>query len=386
MMHTLRSEAMKRRCNRWIGRMPAMIVPLFLLLGMLAGGGMVRADDAPQYGIRPEKPGPDPASNGYFILKAQPGATLHDAVVVVNPGTVPVKMFLYPVDATTSQGGGAVYMNSTDPRQDVGAWITLEQNEVDVAPQKQVTVGFKIAVPNETRSGQRLGGIAAQYVPGAPVAAATGGPQSGGFGITTVTRALTAVLLTIGDAPLVPSLKITGAQVAQVEGLPTLTLGIQNDGTALVKPKGAITVTDAAGATVLTNQFAIDTLVPQTTIAYPVQADPPATPGTYKVHATLDFGGSTPAAYYGSFVVAAQPMPTAVPAGRTRPGQATTVAGANAPNGAASAPGATSSMPVPTSSGMSPLMPILSGLAGALAIAVVGLGVMMVRSRKRQQP
>jgi hypothetical protein len=201
-----------------------------------------------------------------------------------------------------------------------------------------------------------------------------------------VTRALTAVLLTIGDAPLVPSLKITGAQVAQVEGLPTLTLGIQNNGTALVKPKGAITVTDAAGATVLTNQFAIDTLVPQTTIAYPVQADPPVTPGTYKVHATLDFGGSTPAAYDGSFVVAAQPMPTAVPAGRTRPGQATTVAGANAPNGAVNAPGATSSMPVPTSSGMSPLMPILSGLAGALAIAVVGLGVMMVRSRKRQQP
>jgi hypothetical protein len=377
---------MKRRCNRWIGRVPAMIAPLFLLLGMLAGGGTVRADDAPQFGIRPATPGADPASSGYFILKAQPGATLHNAVVVANPGTVPVKMLLYPVDASTSQGGGAAYMSNSDPRKDVGAWITLEQTEVDVAPQKQVTVGFTIAVPQETRSGQRLGGIAAQYEPGTTGAAAAGGPQSGGFGITTVTRALTAVLLTIGDAPLVPSLKITGAQIAQVEGLPTITLGIQNDGTALVKPKGAVTVTDAAGATVLSNQFAIDTLVPQTTIAYPVQADPPATPGTYKVHATLDFGGNAPAVYDGSFVVAALPTPTAVPAGRARPGQATPVAGANAPNGAANAPGVTISAPVPISGGMSFLVPILSGLAGALAIAVVGLGVMMVRSRKRQQP
>jgi hypothetical protein len=378
---------MKRRCNRWIGRVPAMIVPFFLLLGMLASGGTVRADDAPQFGIRPATPGADPASSGYFILKAQPGTTLHDAVVVANPGTVPVKMLLYPVDASTSQAGGAAYMSNSDPRKDVGAWITLEQNEVDVAPQKQVTVGFTIAVPKETRGGQRLGGIAAQYEPGATsAAAATGRPQSGGFGITTVTRALTAVLLTIGDTPLVPSLKITGAQVAQVEGLPTLTLGIQNDGTALVKPKGAVTVTDATGATVMSNQFAIDTLVPQTTIAYPVQADPPATPGTYKVHATLDFGGSTPAVYDGSFVIAAQPTPTAVPVGRARPGQATTAAGANASSGAANAPGATSSVPAPAGGGMSPLVPILSGLAGALAIAVVGLGVMMVRSRKRQQP
>jgi hypothetical protein len=380
MMNRYRSETMERRINRWIGRMPAMIVPLLLLLGILASGGTVRADGAPQFGIRPANPGADPASSGYFVLKAQPGATLRDSVVVANPGTVPVKMLLYPVDATTGQNGGAIYLSSSEPRKDVGAWITLEQSEVDVPPQKQVTVGFTVAVPKETRAGQRLGGIAAQYMPGAPGAtAAAGAPQSGGFGITTVTRALTAVLITIGDDAPVPSLKITGAQVGMVEGLSTLTLGIQNDGSALVKPKGAVTVTDAAGATILTNQFALDTLVPQTTISYPVQADPPATPGTYKVHATLDFGGSVPAVYDGSFVVAAQPIATAVPAGRTRTGQATTVAGANAPNGTPIA-----SVPA-TGGGMSPVVPLLSGLAGALAIAVVGLAVFMVRSRKRQQ-
>jgi hypothetical protein len=377
---------MERRCNRWIGQLPAMIVPLLLLVGMLAGGGTVYADDAPQFGIRPEKPGPDPATSGYFILKAQPGATLHDAVVVANPGTVPIKMLLYPVDAATNQGGGAVYMNSTDPRKDVGAWITLEQGEVDVPPQKQVTVAFTIAVPKETRAGQRLGGIAAQYMPGAPgTSAAPEGPQSGGFGITTVTRALTAVLLTIGDAPLVPSLTVTGAQISQVEGLPTLTLGIRNDGNALVKPKGMVTVTDAAGATVLTNQFAIDTLVPQTTIAYPVQADPPATPGTYKVHTTLDFGGSAPAVYDGSFLVTAQPSPTAAPAGRSRTGVATTAAGVGAPNGLGNAQGGATITSMPATGGSSPLVPILSGLAGALTLAVVGMAVMVVRSRKRQQ-
>jgi hypothetical protein len=375
---------MERRGNRWFGRVPAMIVPLVFLLGMLTSGIAVRADDAaPQFGIRPANPGADPASSGYFILKAQPGATLRDAVVIANPGTVPVKMILYPVDAATGQNGGAVYMTNNEPRKDVGAWITLEQTTVDVPPQQQATVGFTISVPPETRAGQHLGGIAAQYV--ADASSAPSGSQGGGFGIKTVTRALTAVLLTIGENPPAPSLKITGAQIAQVDGAPTLTLGIQNDGSALVKPKGVITVTDKAGATVLSNQFALDTLVPQTAISYPIQADPPAVPGTYKVHATLDFGGSTPAVYDGAFVVAAQSATIAVPSGRARGSQATVIASSGTANGATNASGTMGISAVPASgSSTSPLIPILSGLAGALAVAVLGMGIVMVRSRKRR--
>ena len=368
--------------NQWMRHSLAIVGATIVLLGMVVGSLTVRADDAAQFGIRPANPGSDPASSNYFVLKGQPGEMLHDTVVVVNPGTVPVKIALYPVDAVSGQNGGAVYMNNTDPRKDVGAWITLETNTVEVPPQKQATVGFAVAVPKETRAGQHLGGIAAQYVrDDQPVATAlSGNQQTAGFGVTTVTRALTAVLLTVGDAPATPSLKITGSQVADVDGLPTLTLAIQNDGGALVKAKGEVVVTDATGATVLTNQFALDTLVPQTTIAYPIQAEPPATPGTYKVHATLDFGGSAPAVFDGNVAVTVKPTVTAA-AGRSRLGQATAVAAANG-NGNASSGATLSGMPS-NSGGSLPLVPILAGLAGAFAVVVLGLVVALTRSRKR---
>ncbi len=255
------------------------ILPIMLLLGMLASLLSAQAADEPQFGIRPANPSADAATSGYFTLKAQAGETLKDAVVVANPGTVPVKVALYPVDATSGQGGGAVYMGSTDPRKGVGAWITLEATTVEVAPQKQETIPFTLAVPNGTRASQYLGGIAIQLDRG--TSAAT--QQAGSFGVTTVTRALTAVLVNVGEIAATPSLHIMGAQVADVDGLPTLTLSVQNDGATLVKSHGDVTMTDAAGKTVLSSQLTLDTLVPQTTIAYPIQEEPPTALGTYHV-------------------------------------------------------------------------------------------------------
>ncbi len=373
---------MGNRGNGRRGPLLAIIVPFMLLLGLLLGIPAVRADDAaPQFGIRPANPTPETATGGYFTLKAQAGETLKDAVLVANPGTVPVKLLLYAVDATSGQNGGAVYLNNDDPRKDVGSWITLDQTTVDVPPQKQTTVNFTMNLPKETRSGQHLGGIVAQLVQGGNATALAPGQQSAGFGITTVTRALTAMLVDVGGQPSAPSLKITGAQIAEVDGLPTLTLSIQNDGTALVKPQGSVTVVDAAGKTVMSNPLALDTLVPQSAIAYPVQADPPATPGTYKVHATLDFGGGAPTVFDGPLTITAKPTATPVVSGRTR-----ATPQANAGGAAANAPGAGAVIANAdtTAGGSSPLIPILGGVIGMFAILTVGLGVFIARSRKRQ--
>lgn len=335
-----------------------------LFLGMLSVLFPVyAAADEPQFGIRPANPSADGAAGGYFTLKAQPGDTLKDAVIIANPGTVPITVALYPVDATSGQGGGAVYMGSTDPRTGVGAWITLEATTIAVAPQKQETVPFTLTVPKASHGGQYLGGIAIQLDRGANAAT----QQAGSFGITTVTRALTAVLVNVGEITAAPSLRITGARIADVDGLPTLTLAIQNDGTTLVKSHGDVTVTDASGKVVLSSQLTLDTLVPQTTIAYPVQADPPATPGTYRVRATLDFGGSTPAVFEGPVVVTTQPTAAAAPSARARPAPATAAASAPTKN-----------------SGLSPLVAILSGLVGAFAVATIGLVIFVVRSQKRR--
>jgi hypothetical protein len=373
---------MGNRGNGQGGALRAIIVPFMLLLGLLVGVPAVHADDAaPQFGIRPANPTAETSTGGYFTLKAQPGETVKDAVLVANPGTVPVTILLYAVDATSGQNGGAVYMNNDDPRKDVGAWITLEQTSVDVPPQKQTTVNFTMALPKDVRTGQHLGGIVAQLVQGGNATALNPGQQGAGFGITTVTRALTAMLVDVGGQPSAPSLKITGAQIAEVDGLPTLTLAIQNDGNALIKPQGSVTVLDAAGKTVMNTPLALDTLVPQSTITYPVQADPPAVPGAYKVHATLDFGGSTPALFDGPITVTVKPTAAPVTSGRTRATPQANAGGAaaNAPGGGAVITNADAAK-----GGTSPLIPILGGVIGGFSILTVGLGIFIARSRKRQ--
>ncbi len=345
------------------------ILPIMLLLSMLASLSVAQAADEPQFGIRPANPSADAATSGYFTLQAQAGDTLKDAVVVANPGTVPIKVALYPVDATSGQGGGAVYMGTTAPRKGVGAWITLEKAVVEVAPQKQETVPFTITVPKETRASQYLGGIAIQLDRG--TSAAT--QEAGSFGVTTVTRALTAVLVNVGEIATTPSLRIMGAQVADVDGLPTLTLSVQNDGATLVKSHGDVTMTDAAGRTVLSSQLLLDTLVPQTTITYPIQEEPPTTLGTYRVHAMLDFGGNAPAVFDGPVVITARPTAApAAPSGRARP---TSAAAPVAAPAVVSAPA--------KSGGISPLVAVLSGLIGAFAVIMVGVIALLARSRKR---
>jgi len=343
-------------------------LPVMLLLGTFVFLIPVRAADEPQFGIRPANPSADGATSGYFTLKAQPGETLKDAVVVANPGTVPIKVALYPVDATSGRGGGAIYLGNTDPRNGVGAWITLDASTVEVAPRKQETIPFTLAVPKTMRVGQYLGGIAVQLDRGASAA-----PQeAGSFGVSTVTRALTAVLVNVGEITAPPSLRIMGARIADVDGLPTLTLSMENDGTTLVKSHGNVTMTDTTGTTVLRSQFALDTLVPQTTIAYPVQEEPPTLPGTYRVHATLDFGGSAPAVFDGPVVITAPPTAApAAPSGRARPPAGAAPVAVNAP--------------AKGSGGISPPIAVLGGLLGAFAVAVVGLIVALVRSRERQQ-
>ncbi len=345
------------------------ILPIMLFLGMLVSLSPAQAADEPQFGIRPANPSADAATTGYFTLKAQAGDTLKDAVVVANPGTVPIKVALYPVDATSGQGGGAIYMGNTEPRTGVGAWITMEKAVIEVAPQKQETVPFTITVPKETRASQYLGGIAIQL--DRSVSAAT--QEAGSFGVTTVTRALTAVLVNVGQIAAMPSLRITGAQVTEVDGLPTLTLSVQNDGATLVKSHGDVTMTDAAGQTVLSSQLTLDTLLPQTTIAYPLQEEPPTALGTYRVHATLDFGGNAPAVFDGPVVITARPTAAAAaPSGRTRP----------TPAAAPAAVPAVASAPA-TSGGISPLVAILSGLIGSFAVVMIGVIVLLARSRKR---
>lgn len=348
----------------WPSWLIGPVVATILALGTIA---IASADTPAQVGIRPATPGPSRETSGYFVLKAQPGDNLHDSVVVANPGTIPVKALVYPVDAATGQSGGAVYLNRGEPRRDVGAWITLGAGEVDVPPGHQVTIDFTVAVPANTRAGVHLGGIVAEIeLPQTPtpVAGPTGAAPAG-FGITTITRAVTAVQVTVGDDGA-PSLKISGAQVDVAGVGPTLVLTVNNDGTTLLKPHGTLTLTDQNQSVAFSRVLTIDTLVPGTTTTLPIVPDSPVPAGSYQLHVSLDYGGSNPATYDAAITMPrVDVVPTPVVQGAT-------------PRASVATSGVTATTPP----GPSPVLLVVGSVAGTLVVTGMGFFAYVKRARK----
>jgi hypothetical protein len=335
-----------------------------ILFLIIASSSIVKAEDKPQFGIRPASVGSPTTVKGYFELKGQPGEVLSDAVVVSNPGNVPVKLLVYSVDASTGQQGGINYLTNTDPRKQVGAWVTLGSDTVELAPQKQITVPFKLTIPKDAKPGQHLGGIAVQLADIQGPATKAANQNDASMGVKTVTRALTAIQVSVSGGTEVPMLKITGAEVIKFNGENVLSLGLQNDGNSLIQPKGEVTLTDSGGKVVVATTITLNSILPQDSIAYPVPGNLPAG-GTYKVHASLDFGGSAPAVYDGQVEVKAQPVATVA---------------AKAP---AVSPVSTATT-APSSDNNSVLIGILIGVTAVLSVSTLGLGgyVLFGRGKK----
>ena len=209
---------------------------------------------------------------------------------------------MVPVDASSNQNSGPYYFEKDTQQRDVGSWIILEKEQIQLAPKQQTTLKVTLNIPKDTKAGQHLGGIVVQEATTTTSnnTTDTAEPKQSSFGVKTISRVVMPVLVNVGAIPA-PSLKIKSTGVNQVvNASPVLTLMLQNDGGSLIKPKGDILVTDNAGTTVLSQSLSLDSIIPGTSINYPVQANLPKVPGTYKVHASLDFGGTAPAVYDGT--------------------------------------------------------------------------------------
>lgn len=393
------------------------LIALGLLMSIIFMQPIAKAEDSSQFGIRPAKVGTATTSKGYFVLNGQPGETLIDSIVVANPGNIPVKLQLYPADATTGMQSGIDYSTQSDPQKNVATWITLDTTKLEILPKTQSSISFKILIPKNALPGQHLGAISAQLDNTSISPKNSTNSSDANMTVKTVTRALTAVQINVGGAADIASLKINGAEVTEVASQTALTLSLQNNGTGLIKPKGEVSLADSTGKTVMTSKLALDTFLPQDSIAYPVPGKLPE-PGTYKVHASLDFGGSAPALYDGQVEVKAPAVKAAVaapapatqasansanqPAAANASGQgqaATNTSGQVAAKANAATTGAAASMKLPfvgtTNSNSTPvavassdsssmLVGILMGIAAMLALSTLGLGGYVLRHRTKK--
>lgn len=133
-------------------------------------------------GILPGNPDPEVKySNSWFVYKLDAGLSKNDSLRVINnkPETVVVK--LYAVDATTTSDGSFALLMEDAPREDVGSWVKLAANEVEIPANSEKSVPFTITVPKDADVGDHMGGIIMQEVEGA-------GKAMSGTGVKIVTR------------------------------------------------------------------------------------------------------------------------------------------------------------------------------------------------------
>src|SRR5579859_6713384 len=115
----------------------ALAVALLCGVSAASAGPAAAASGQASFALKPLLYDPAlPATRSYFVLQVRPGDVIADKVRLVNTGGVSGTAFLYPVDATTGQTSGAVYLSSQSPRRDVGAWVRLSRSKVTLGPGK----------------------------------------------------------------------------------------------------------------------------------------------------------------------------------------------------------------------------------------------------------
>jgi hypothetical protein len=234
------------------------------------------------FAVKPVKYDPAlSATKSYFILQAKRGAVISDQVRIVNTGSATGTAFLYPVDATTGQTSGAVYLSRQSPRRDVGAWVRLARRQVTLAPGASAVVPFAIRVPAGAHAGDHLGGIVAEN------SQIQGGRGSGALRIRIKHLTIAAVELQLRGR-VVAGVAPSGVKAGGQQGWQYVYIHLRNTGNVMVKPSGSLVIRNATGRRVASRKLVLDTFVPGTAIDYPVLL-PHRTlaPGSYRATVTL---------------------------------------------------------------------------------------------------
>jgi hypothetical protein len=305
---------------------------------------------------------------GYFVYNGKPGQTLHGKIAVSNDGDRLGEVRIFATDATTGQTSGTVYQTSGKQPTDVGAWITLPATTLSLGPKERRVIPFTVVVPAGAAAGQHVGGIVAETG-----AKSTSAQSKGKANVQVTVRNLAIVAVQVNlPGPQVASFTIGKVHVGGRHGFQQVFVRITNTGNVLAKPGIALTVTDDKGAVVLDNHYKLDTILPHTSIDYPVTVTKKAlAAGSYTTAVQLDYakpGG-------GTGTTKASPTVTVTPE------QVQQVFTSASPT--AAPPGTTTlaAAPAKGSSGISPVVIVL-GIVAAIAILAAVWFAATARARR----
>jgi hypothetical protein len=238
---------------------------------------------APSFALRPVKYDPQlPETKSYFVLDLNPGERIEDQVRVTNVGTAAGTVKLYAVDATTGRTSGTVYKNGRAPRRGAGRWIDLSPSRLTLDPGQSRIVSFSVAAPPGASPGDHVAGIVADNQ------ALTQRKHGGAIRIKIKHLTIDAVVVRIAGATAA-GLQVRGAAATGNNGFQYLRIALANTGNVMIKPTGTLLI-ERGGTTILHKSLQLDTLIPGTSIWYPVSLPTALQPGRFDAVVSLHYG------------------------------------------------------------------------------------------------
>lgn len=223
---------------------------------------------SPSFSIEPTfADSSDTGSEGYFIYTSTPGTRIDDSIHITNTSPLRGSIDLYAVDVTTGQMGGTSVLTYSDPKRDVGAWITLSRSRVTLAPGQSQDVPFTLTVPEHVRPGQHGGAIVAEDTQREQHVRQRQNTSAMKIDIQSVVAL--GVLINL-PGPFVERLSATGIRYDEKSMHQRLLLTLKNTGTQLLHPSGSLQLHDDDGQLLQTVPMMLHTFVPQTAIDYPI--------------------------------------------------------------------------------------------------------------------
>ena len=114
-------------------------------------------------GGRPANPDPSNArTQSIFVKTIQPGASVEDAVQIVNNTGVKKSILVYATDSVVSSGGAFACAQAADEQKNVGQWIKVSQSTIDIDANGTIKVPFTVAAPANAEPGEQNGCIIIQ--------------------------------------------------------------------------------------------------------------------------------------------------------------------------------------------------------------------------------
>ncbi|MFT5223198.1 MAG: hypothetical protein ACI867_001512 [Glaciecola sp.] len=137
---------------------PAILLAALVMSTSLLSGGAASAQDADIESVivRPATPDPiGPNQGAWFVFEVDAGDSAIGRALVHNPAEVEQVVKFAIADLAFNEGGSPDVAG--DDQLDVGAWGTVQVSEAVIPARANLTVSFRIDVPDDAEPGDHIG-------------------------------------------------------------------------------------------------------------------------------------------------------------------------------------------------------------------------------------